>query len=312
MDPQEQNTDVGSRARMNTQASAFTAGMMILFGYFYFLIPESPSNLVENANVWFVYALRIGGLLMVAVAVLCSLGHSLGLLMDAIISTTVGVVLLATGVIMLFDGGITLECAAIGFAGVMLGTAGLRIGRDYLQFAAIRALDADRPDLEEIGDMMRQVSDNVTEGGRAEPTGPERGSRSSGGAVSSPAASSASPSSYDVDLVEMKERPKPERRYSVSRYDESGTPISLADLADSSLVGGLAGDSSAGDTSAGDTSAGDTSAGDTAAGESEAGKPAKGESGDATPPTGQISKDDASSSADGFLAGLADDDTEHQ
>lgn len=208
----------------NTMPAAFSAGIMILCGYFAFALPAQTDTLVGMVNTWFVYALRIGGVGMVAAAVVCAVGHPAGLLIDAVVSFLAGVILALTGLVMLIKVGVGMDALWL-MIGLALITYAYNHARDYL------ALQPDMSGLEPEADVDADLLANM--------------SKQQGNATRRTArkpADQAVEDEFDDDepftskpLVNMEEKVKAPtaKRYSSRHGDDYDRPISLADLGDS-------------------------------------------------------------------------------
>jgi hypothetical protein len=88
----------------NAAYAGIAALMMLFFGWFYGLSGIS-SNAFYNLTVdVFTWTLRIGGLAMLAVAIVCYTGQTVGLLLDAIVSGLCGAIIFGCGAYWLIDG----------------------------------------------------------------------------------------------------------------------------------------------------------------------------------------------------------------
>lgn len=99
-------------AKKNTLYTAITAILMIWCGWF--TVFEDTTSVTL-----FVWTLRLGGIGMVAVALLCFMGMNAGLLMDAIISGLCGVIMVLCGLDWLRHDGFKLFDFIIVVFGVM-------------------------------------------------------------------------------------------------------------------------------------------------------------------------------------------------
>ncbi|MGB0717520.1 MAG: hypothetical protein ACPGXK_16705, partial [Phycisphaerae bacterium] len=136
----------------NTMPAAFSAGFMILCGYFLgYVVPQQPSDVVDFMQGWFVYALRIGGLGMVVTAVICAIGHHSGLVLDAVIGFLVGVILILTGLAVMVTRGIGIDALWL-MIGLMLVTNAFNRARDYT--ALIPTFSRPGPEFDDDADML--------------------------------------------------------------------------------------------------------------------------------------------------------------
>ena len=122
--------NVASRVRGNAGSAGLAAALLIFFGFFYVAKPTG-SDLFARSALAFVYALRVGGIAMAGLAVWSLLGHRLVLIVDALVSVTIGVVFGLSGVGMLIGGGDVLQVVLNVVFGGMFISAGLRNGRAY-------------------------------------------------------------------------------------------------------------------------------------------------------------------------------------
>ncbi|MFQ5463205.1 MAG: hypothetical protein ACE5E5_11340 [Phycisphaerae bacterium] len=202
--------DLEERVRSNMQPAAITAGLLILFGFFAYGMPEGDT-LFSKANLWLVYALRIGGIAMVIVAIWSSIGHGFALLADAVVSMAVGAVLVVTGVLMLIDGGGALQNVIIVICGIFFTTTGIRNGQAFCEAARLCRSNAQVDQLDALGEVF----------------GPGLGEDSSvfGVGPSSDAAR------IQTDLVEMpQKKQKKNLMERGGRFAVQDETISLADL----------------------------------------------------------------------------------
>jgi len=203
--------DMEERVRCNMQPAALTAGLLILFGFFAYGVPEGDS-LFSKANLWLVYALRFGGIAMVIVAVWSSIGHGFALLADAVVSMAVGAVLVVTGVLMVIDGGGTLQSLIVGVCGIFFTTTGFRNGQAFRDAARLCRSTAQVDELDALGEVFGQglgEDSAVFEVDRSKDTAP-----------------------IQTDIVEMASKKKPKRDATDrgGRFAVPDETISLADL----------------------------------------------------------------------------------
>ncbi|MBK8269533.1 MAG: hypothetical protein IPK83_15015 [Planctomycetes bacterium] len=89
-------------ASQNAGMAAFAGLILLVFGIWYLRHPMSPAfkrgEFYEFLFVLFRWTLCIGGVSLLGVAVICMIGKSIGLLLDAIVSGLVGILLLVCAV----------------------------------------------------------------------------------------------------------------------------------------------------------------------------------------------------------------------
>ena len=125
---------IAARVRQNAGSAALAAALLIYFGFFGLGMPD-PTDLFGWANLVFVYTLRIGGVAMAVITVGSLVGHRTILMVDAVVSISIGALLNHTGVLMLVDGGGAFQTIINVFCGGMFFSAGRRNGADYFRFA---------------------------------------------------------------------------------------------------------------------------------------------------------------------------------
>ncbi len=210
MDQFRSITDLEERVRSNMQPAAISAGLLILFGFFAFAVPDGDS-LFAKANLWLILALRLGGICMVVVAIWSSIGHGFALLADAITSVAVGAVFVVTGIVMVIDGGGALQNLIIVICGIFFTTAGIRNGQAFREAARLCRSNAQVDQLDSLGEVF----------------GKGFGEDSSVFGVGQ----SSDAASIQTDLVEMPDKkPKSHVQEIGGRFAAQNETISLADL----------------------------------------------------------------------------------
>ncbi len=132
--------DVEARVRSNTTAASLTAGTLIFFGFMVFDGP-SGEGLFHTGDVLFHIALRLGGLTMIAVAILSAIGTPYALFTDAIVSGLTGMALCVSAALMSTGNTVTLTYCVYFVSGFTLVISGLRNWRDYGALPRIYADD---------------------------------------------------------------------------------------------------------------------------------------------------------------------------
>ena len=127
------HSDIASRVRQNAGSAAIAAALLIYFGFFRLLEPAG-TDLFNRAGWLFYHTLRIGGVAMALVAAGSLIGHPRVLLIDALISTTIGVLLILTGLAMAADGGAMMQTIINVLCGGFFASAGIRNWREYTAF----------------------------------------------------------------------------------------------------------------------------------------------------------------------------------
>ena len=117
--------DLGTSVRSNTGGAALAAGLMIFFGFIYPFEPATGSGLFYTGQSLLFFALRLGGLAMVAVSVWLAFGHLPALAADAAASIVLGGMIAIAGAFMLFDGGWWVQALIILVSGGTFLTGGL-------------------------------------------------------------------------------------------------------------------------------------------------------------------------------------------
>lgn len=126
--------DVQARVRANTGSAALTGALLVVFGFFWFggaVVGET--GLLATGKDLLLYTLRLGGLLMIAIAVWCSIGIPIALLFDGVICAVIGVFIVIGAVLMMIGGGVVLGPALCVVCGVTIITTGVRDWVDYCQ-----------------------------------------------------------------------------------------------------------------------------------------------------------------------------------
>jgi hypothetical protein len=129
---------IDQRVKANGPSAAFGAACLLAFGFFVSGIP-TVTNLFSAGDAVFVCTLRIGGVLLMLAALWCWTGMLHALLADAILSTSIGIGLIASALMMMAGGGMGINQVLYIIFGVMFTSAGLRNGRDFIAFARFRA-----------------------------------------------------------------------------------------------------------------------------------------------------------------------------
>lgn len=122
--------DVEAYVRQNARSAAITAALLILFGFFFFT-GASGSRLFLTAHTIFLFALRFGGILMVAVVVWSCVGVPSALFADAVSSWLIGTGLVVSALLMMAAAGVSLNPLIYTLCGVTFVISGLRSWRDY-------------------------------------------------------------------------------------------------------------------------------------------------------------------------------------
>ncbi|MFQ5591917.1 MAG: hypothetical protein ACE5HE_12195, partial [Phycisphaerae bacterium] len=144
--------DVEACVRSNTGSAALTGALLVFFGFFWFG-GVSGSGTLLIGDTLFHWTLRAGGLLMIGVAVWCSIGVPIALLVDAMLSLLIGVLLIVSAAMLLAGGGFKLSYPVYAVCGVIFITYGLRDWREYRRFPADDAeTEADTSDEAKIAD----------------------------------------------------------------------------------------------------------------------------------------------------------------
>lgn len=133
--------DLGASVRSNTGGAALAAGLLIFFGFIYPFEPVAGSGLFYAGQSLLFFALRVGGLAMVAVSVWLAFGHLPALAADAAVSIVLGAMIAIAGAFMLIDGGWWVQALIILVSGGTFLTGGLRNGRDFLDMWRIETAD---------------------------------------------------------------------------------------------------------------------------------------------------------------------------
>lgn len=135
--PHDQSNE--ARIRSNVSSAGFSGALLLFFGLFMFAFPTVPAE----GKTWFYigdtlfnYTLRVGGSMMLLVALVSTSGKPIALLCDCVASVIVGLCLLTAGVMMIADNGAWLNPVLMIAYGLMMISTGSRSGRE---FAAINA-----------------------------------------------------------------------------------------------------------------------------------------------------------------------------
>lgn len=179
--PTVREDEIAETVRQNAFPSAIGALCLLYFGFFQLARPTG-TDLFSLANLIFFYVLRVGGVFMALIALTSWAGLRAALIIDAVISVTIGALFVVTAVMMLIDGGGGLNTFLIIIFGIMFASAGLRNSR---AFFALAPQNADRMQTKSVAppgyssQAGRQPDDSLA--GRLLTT------RQSGGAVGSEA-----------------------------------------------------------------------------------------------------------------------------
>lgn len=126
--------DHTSGVRRHAGSAMITALIMLYYG-FEQLAEPAVTDWFTRCNWLLFHTMRIGGIMMTAVAIWLWIGHAPALIADAVVSIAIGVVMMMTGVGMLVDGGGTLQNVLIAGFGLMFASAGVRRWRMYTEYA---------------------------------------------------------------------------------------------------------------------------------------------------------------------------------
>ena len=121
---------IRSAVRQNAVSAAIAAACMLYFGFRAFAEPTGAS-LFERSNWILFHTLRIGGIAMALVAIGSWLGYRPVLMVDAVVSTVVGLLFIVSGGGMLIDGGAAIQNALVILFGLMFVSAGVRTARRH-------------------------------------------------------------------------------------------------------------------------------------------------------------------------------------
>lgn len=142
--------DVESRVRANTSRAGFIAGMLIFLGFFVLGGAVGTPIYVASAKILLV-ALRVGGLVMVGVAIWTAVGSPIAMLLDSGVCGVLGVTLLICATMFL------LASEWITGLGALLGGVSLLVSC-YHQLRDYRLLqeddDVDNREVKETGDSI--------------------------------------------------------------------------------------------------------------------------------------------------------------
>ncbi|UCE61157.1 MAG: hypothetical protein JSU63_05290 [Phycisphaerales bacterium] len=137
-------SDVSARVRANTGAAAFTGALLVVIGFFWFDGPlDSDVGLLRAGNTLFLWALRLGGLALIGVAVACSIGVRLALLLHGLTSSLIGIFVVLSAILMMIGDGIGLDCLVFAVCGVMILTTGMRDWADFRKLPSEKIADGD-------------------------------------------------------------------------------------------------------------------------------------------------------------------------
>jgi len=126
-------TVFASQARVAAGSTAFAAALLLYFGYSSL---EPARNDLGDWSLWIMfYTLRYGGLACAALTVVLFLGIAAALVVDAIVSSLIGILLILTGIGLAVGGGTMMQAAINVVCGFMFASYGIRTG---LQFVEIR------------------------------------------------------------------------------------------------------------------------------------------------------------------------------
>jgi hypothetical protein len=119
-----------ARVRQNTGNAAFAAICLLFFGFGYFS-PPAADSLFTAGDALFAYTLRVGGVAMACVAIACLGNKPVALLLDAIVSFSIGALLIVSAAMMILGGGFGLNKLLYVLFGGMFIVGAIRNGRDY-------------------------------------------------------------------------------------------------------------------------------------------------------------------------------------
>ncbi|MBI4718659.1 MAG: hypothetical protein HY763_12695 [Planctomycetes bacterium] len=124
--------DVATRVRQNVGSAGLQAGILLLFGFFYFGGASGTGAFLAGDSL-FQGALRLGGFVMLGIAIACSIGVRLAMAADAVATLLIGAAITIGSVLMLIGGLSFLNGMIYLLCGGSLIAAGLRTGREYLR-----------------------------------------------------------------------------------------------------------------------------------------------------------------------------------
>ena len=200
--------DVVARVRSNTGSAAFVGALLIVYGFFWFRGPgETDTGPLLVGSTMFHWTLRLGGILLITIAVWCSIGVPIALLLHTILSALVGALLAVSGALMMIGGGFGVEW--IGYViyiicGVTLITTGVQDFRDYCRLPSED--EADR--LDDAVDALAAFDEPFEESPLMDLRPPSASKRAAGKHRS--AGTSASTS--DSYLARLTKKDRPSRR----------------------------------------------------------------------------------------------------
>ena len=119
--------------RANAVSALIAAALMLYLGWMMggWVYPDDAGVIYVKSLDIFDWMLRLGGIGMAIVAVLCFAGVRAGLLMEFIVSGVCGAIMAGCGVIWVFGAGIGLTAMLALLSGIILLGAALRAGRAY-------------------------------------------------------------------------------------------------------------------------------------------------------------------------------------
>jgi len=129
--------DVEARVRGNTGPAAFAGAILVFFGYFWFSgAGETDAGSAVPGQNMLVFTLRLGGLLMIAIAVWCSIGVPLALLLDAALSVVIGAFIVLSAGLIAAGNGVAVAPVIYVICGAIIITTGVRDLADYRRLPA--------------------------------------------------------------------------------------------------------------------------------------------------------------------------------
>lgn len=103
---------VRERVKRNARQMLLPAVIVLFVGWFMFKPPlKAPSGLAETVVTVMIWVLRVGGIALIGAAFLCWMGHIAGMVLDAILSTSIAAALTAATLVhvpVLWSGGFDL------------------------------------------------------------------------------------------------------------------------------------------------------------------------------------------------------------
>lgn len=124
--------DVATRVRQNVGSAGLQAGILLLFGFFYFGGASGTGAFLAGDSL-FQGALRLGGFVMLGIAIACSIGVRPAMAADAVATVLIGAAIVIGSILMLVGGLSFLNGMIYLLCGGSLIAAGLRTGREYLR-----------------------------------------------------------------------------------------------------------------------------------------------------------------------------------